>query len=280
MLALIDADIICYNVGYTTEDDPVEVAYSRVDEFISNIILVTGATDYVGYLSDSAENNFRYKIDPSYKANRIQPKPKWYNEIKEYLIVKHGAKIAYGMETDDMLGILQTEANHKAGVLRQGYPTIIASIDKDLQQIDGYHYSWPIWRKGEIVREWKVFKVTKDEGLRFFYSQLLIGDVADNIQGIDGLGEKRTAKLFDGVPTENLYDIVVEKYEEQYSTSKGFGWGEWITKLVNNSKLLWIKRTNEENEETPVEARLKLSLKETSLWETVEAGRETGSTIT
>lgn len=236
-----------YAVGYTTDLEPVEEAYFRTDAFISNILIATDATDYKVFLSDSSENNFRYKIDPQYKAQRTQPKPVHYDAIKEYLITKHGAKIAHNREADDELGVAQTKANYKSGVLRQGYPTIICSIDKDLGQIPGYHYSWPITRKGEVVREGRIFEITEDEGLRFYWSQLLIGDKSDNIFGIDGLGPKKTEKLFEGVPTNELFYIVAEQYEKQY------GEEEWAVKLVKNSKLLWIKRSEGESEETPVE---------------------------
>jgi 5'-3' exonuclease len=261
MLALLDCDVIVYQVGYASEDDPVEVALGRVDEMITNIIIATGATDYQGYLSDSRENNYRYKVDPNYKANRTQAKPIHYDAIKEHLIIKHNAKIAHGMEADDIMAIEQVKANWTSGVLRQGYPAICATIDKDiLYGVPGNHYSWPIYRKGEVVREALFIHTTEEEALRFHYLQLLKGDKSDNVRGIDGLGDKRIAKLFDGVPTDELYEIVAERYWEQWMST-------WKEELLKNSKLLWIKRTNDENEKTPVEEALdKLTATETSIW--------------
>jgi hypothetical protein len=245
MLALLDCDVIVYQVGYASEDDPVEVALGRVDEMITNIIIATGATDYQGYLSDSRENNYRYKVDPNYKANRTQAKPIHYDAIKEHLIVKHNAKIAHGKEADDMMW-------------QEG---ISCTIDKDiLYGLPGDSYSWPIYRKGEVVREALFIHTTEEEALRFHYLQLLKGDKSDNVRGIDGLGDKRIAKLFDGVPTDELYEIVAERYWEQWMST-------WKEELIKNSKLLWIKRTNDENEKTPVEEALdKLTATETSIW--------------
>jgi 5'-3' exonuclease len=273
MIALIDLDVVCYAVGYASEDDPVEVALGRVDEMITNIIIATGATDYQGYLSDSRENNYRYKVDPSYKANRTQAKPIHYDSIKEHLIIKHNAKIAHGMEADDALGITQSRVYfHFKGEISSTPPsvttisphivqTICATIDKDiLYGVPGNHYSWPIYRKGEVSREAMFIHTTEDEALRFHYLQLLKGDKSDNVRGIDGLGDKKIAKLFDGVPTDELFGIVKEKYEEQ--------WGEdWIKEIVKNSQLLWIRRTNDENEKTPVEEALdKFTASEISVW--------------
>lgn len=260
MISLIDGDIITYLIGYTTELEDVEEAQWRTDAFIDNIILATGATDYKVFLSDSSENNFRYKVNPEYKAHRTQPKPVHYDAIKEYLITKHKAKIAHGMEADDYLSIEQIRANYLSGVLRQGHPTILCSIDKDMDMIPGHHYSWPIYRKGEIVREGKIYTVTEEEGLRFFYKQMIVGDTSDNIRGIDGLGPKKTEKLFEGVPTEDLVEVVADKYKEQ--------WGDiWYEEMVKNSKLLWIKRSEEENELTPVERYYQQQAKETSFGE-------------
>jgi 5'-3' exonuclease len=264
MKALIDFDCIVYIIGYASEDDPVEVALGRVDEMITSIIIATGATDYQGYLSDSRENNYRYKVDPNYKANRTQAKPIYYDAIKEHLIIKHNAKMAHGMEADDIMAIEQVEA-------KKGYDntifepnwdsTVCATIDKDiLYGVPGNHFSWPIYRKGEVVREAMFIHTTEDEALRFHYLQLLKGDKSDNVRGIDGLGDKKIAKLFEGVPTEALFEIVAERYWEQWMST-------WKEELLKNSKLLWIKRTNDENEKTPVEEALdKLTATETSIW--------------
>lgn len=259
VIALIDGDLIVYTIGYTTELEDVEEAHWRTDAFIDSIILATGAIDYKVYLSDSSENNFRYKINPEYKAHRTQPKPVHYDAIKEYLITKHKAKIAYNREADDELGIMQIRDLSCRKIIEEEPSTIICSIDKDMDMIPGLHYSWPIYRKGEIVREGRIYTVTEDEGLRFFYKQLCVGDTSDNIRGIDGLGPKKTEKLFEGVPTEDLVEVVADKYKEQ--------WGDiWYEEMRKNSLLLWIKRSEEENELTPVERYYQQSFKEVGVW--------------
>ncbi len=72
---------------------------------LDGILLDTGATEFTIWLSDRAENNFRYKIYPEYKANRKDlPRPRHLEALKEYLITKWSARIALGMEADDALG--------------------------------------------------------------------------------------------------------------------------------------------------------------------------------
>ena len=132
--ALIDADTVVWRVGFTTEEDPFWVARARCDVMLDKILLDTGVRSYDLWLSDSAQNNFRYSVYPLYKANRIgKPKPKHYEALKEYLIREWDAKFSVDMEADDYLGIFQDEEN---------YTTVICSIDKDLQQIGGLHYNF------------------------------------------------------------------------------------------------------------------------------------------
>lgn len=230
MLALIDFDVVIYAIGYTTQEDPVNIAYIRTDEFITNVLLETNATDYQGYLSDGKENNYRFKINPEYKANRTQPKPIHYDAIKEYLITHHNGKIAHGMEADDMLAIHHLKTK----------PSIICTIDKDLKQVPGLHYSWAIQRKGTIIRPSKIQEVVEPEGTRFFYKQMLIGDTSDNIKGIDGIGEKKADTLINPLPNERaMYFAVVDKYKEQ--------WGEeWEDRFEKAAQQLWIRRHEED----------------------------------
>lgn len=238
MRALIDGDVIVYAVGYTTEDvEDLFIVNARVDDFISGIITETNATDYTVFLSDSAENNFRYKVDPQYKANRTQPKPIWYNEIKEYLISGHNARIAHGMEADDAMAIAHLSTEEE--------PTIICTIDKDLNTIPGLHYSWEIRRKDVVVRPSSIYVVDEDSAKRYFYKQMLIGDTSDNIKGITGIGTKKADKIID--PCFNEEEIL-EELKERYQDEFGENWKEAFKKTA---RLLWIKRREEEDYEFP-----------------------------
>lgn len=142
---------------------------------MQRIIYATQCTSYKGFLG--GDENFRYKVNPLYKANRKDvPRPEWLQPVREYLVVNHGAKICDGIEADDALGIHQD----KEGTVQFGgeaYNTVIVSVDKDLLMIPGNHYNF--------VKDEHSF-VTKLDGLRWFYTQLILGDRADNIFGYDG----------------------------------------------------------------------------------------------
>lgn len=223
MQALIDFDIVAFSMAASAENDPVEVAYMRIDQMIHSILDTTGANTYRGFISGGS--NFRHEIYPEYKANRKDMvDPRWRSACKEYLVREWAAEVTDGYEADDALGIHQTA------------DTIIASIDKDLDMIPGMHYSWPIVRKGAVVREGRIYEVSEIEGLKSFYRSLLVGDRTDNIFGVDGIGKVKAAKMIDELETEEeMFERVAELYQGD------------MDRLLVNGKCLYIMR--EENKQ-------------------------------
>jgi 5'-3' exonuclease len=237
LIALIDGDTIVYRVGFASDSDDLSVAIHRCDSMLDGILEATQRQRFHLYLTDS-ENNFRRTIWPLYHANRKAEKPRWYNEIKEYLYTEWKAELAEGQEADDALGIAQTK------------DTIICSIDKDLKQIPGEHYNF-------VTQEFT--KVTKEEGIRWFYKQLMMGDTVDNIQGIPGIGKVKAEnflsyfeqsgnqpyaeRLYSGV--RNLYH---NKFEEMNLTTQ-----EIDDIILRNARLLYIRKRKDElwNPPTP-----------------------------
>ena len=135
MLALIDQDLLCYRCAASAEQDEFAIAVYRIDELLDNILTKTNATSYRAFLT--GPNNFRKKIYPEYKANRTQPKPRHLKDLQDYSVEKLNAEFAPDtLEADDALAINQTE------------DSIICSLDKDLLQVPGNHFSWEITGKG------------------------------------------------------------------------------------------------------------------------------------
>ena len=210
MIALIDADLVAYRCAATvTEDMEQDIAFYRMDVLVQQIIEATDVTGTILYLT--GKNNFRKKINPEYKANRKDTVPPVYlQECRQYLVDNHNAVISDGCEADDLLGINQTQ------------DTIICSLDKDLRMIPGNHYNWT---KVELDR------VTKQDGLRHFYKQMLIGDKSDNIFGVDKIGPVKAAKLIDHLDDEqDMFEAVWDKYNED------------AARFVMNANCLWIQR--------------------------------------
>lgn len=200
LTALIDADLVAYINAASAEQEPLDIALARVDKHMHDILEATGAEQYKAFISGG--NNFRYEVNPMYKANRVAPQPVHREACKDYLITEWKATVTDGYEADDALGINQTEN------------TIICSIDKDLMMIPGLHYSWPILRKGVVIREGSITQVSEIEGLRSFYRSMLVGDTSDNIVGVEKIGKVKAAKIIDPLISEaSMYMTVLGLYD-------------------------------------------------------------------
>ena len=85
-------------------------------------------------------------------------------------------------------------------------PCVIASIDKDMLQVPGWHYNF-------VKNEWTT--IDYFGGLKRFYEQLLKGDRSDGIPGVAGLGEKKAARMLEGCETEQeMFDICRQAYND------------------------------------------------------------------
>lgn len=205
MKLLLDADIICFRGAFSAEKEEVWIANARSEGIIHDICQTLGSEDVELWLS--GPNNFRYGVYPEYKANRITAKrPKWEKEVKQFLTDVWGAQWSDGCEADDMLGVRAMELGNQA---------TIVTIDKDLDMIPGDHYNF--------IKKEKYF-VTDEEAIRFFYYQCLIGDTADGIKGVPGIGPKKAQNILDPCSTEEEYYWAVRNkfscYEEFAMTAK------------------------------------------------------------
>jgi hypothetical protein len=154
----------------------------------------------------TGKNNFRDKIAVTapYKGNRKgNEKPHHYSLLREYLTTSWGATVNEGIEADDMLAIRATEL---------GDDSVIVTLDKDLDQVVGWHYNF--------VKKIKYY-VEKDEGLLNFYKQFLTGDSVDNIEGAKGIGPKRADKLLNGLSEKEMWDVVVDALGEERAIENG-----------------------------------------------------------
>jgi DNA polymerase-1 len=225
--ALIDADILLYRVGFTTEDVDEPIAKYRMAEMITRILDVTGANEAMLYLSPGNQASFRYRIAPDYKANRKdKPKPKHYKFLRDFLKSEFLAITGDDEEADDSLGVALS--SDKEGT------SILVSIDKDLDQIAGWHFNF-------VTEE--TYKISPLEGARVFYTQLLVGDTSDNIEGCPKVGKITAARLLEGCETEKeMYEVCLKAYKRAFKNDlRRLFTAERILKA---GSLLWIRRKN------------------------------------
>ena len=216
MKVLIDGDILAYRCAASAEGDPVEVAILRTANQMEEILSLEGVSSSSVHLS--GESNFRYEIFPEYKANRTQPKPKWLQDCREFLVTDYGAKVTEGYEADDAIGI---ESRFLDESPFKDDDFIIVSDDKDLLQIAGKHYN---------IRTQKFIEVTEPEALWMFYFQLLVGDAADNIKGCKGIGKVKANRALEvGMNEWELFEVCQNLYGND-------------EEMLMNGQLLYILR--------------------------------------
>lgn len=221
-----EADSLGGVVWSRKELEPVENALHLIDSVISKIQDKYPKLERQIFLSPSV-GNFRETIAVThkYKGNRdAMQKPKYFREIKDYLMGKYGAVVAVGQEADDELGIGATL-----------FPdSVMVSIDKDLRQVPGLHYDW--------VKEEEI-NVTKKEGNLSFYSQVLSGDPTDNIHGLPGIGPVKGRKMLaDCASSRDCWQVVLDAYRAQ----------EGEHRALENARLCWIRREPNEMWKPPV----------------------------
>jgi len=244
---LIDGDVLCYLAcpsrynknesvffdengnkipkEFTKEEDTryLKLCWKNAKNMVKSYMTLTFADDYL--MAIKGDSNFRDEIYPDYKAHRKNKPSELRNEfvpiLRDLLLAEEMAIAAEGREADDLLRIWHTEA------IANGDTPIVASIDKDLRMIEGSHWHM----KDNCLRN-----ISKEEGLRLFYEQLLKGDPTDNIPGLPGVGPKRAEAILSCYNTEEEFRIaVIEAYKLVYED-------DWRNYLLSNGKLLHIQR--------------------------------------
>ena len=143
----------------------------------------------------TGSSNYRhdYAVTAPYKGNRKGEKPKHHGLLRDYLKFSWNGKVYEGIEADDAIAIDATEL---------GDESVIVSLDKDFDQVQGWHYNF--------VKKEKYY-ITADEGLLNFYMQFLVGDRIDNIIGVKGIGPVKAKKLLEDQTEQEMFSTCVEQ---------------------------------------------------------------------
>ena len=230
-LAIIDADALTYHSSKDSIHESIEI----IDEKIQNIFTQTEATHYVLFISNSPY--FRHQISPEYKSNRNKYKSplKWLKTLKKYLIEEWGAQSMDLVEADDLVSYwynreiktignsfnLNETTGESEPKLPEVYEKVICSPDKDLlQSITGVHfnYSYKLEDKdnpNSIIKGWWVNTALEDV-TQFYGKQLLMGDSADGVTALNGIGEIRASKILENWQDGMLETFILDYYIEYY----------------------------------------------------------------
>lgn len=153
----------------------------------NNIIFVVG------------DGNWRLNYCPTYKANRKdKEKPIMYNILMDELAQRYEFVSLPNLEADDTCRIISED--------NKNYPErkILISLDKDFR-------SFPCELFDPLHNEHlNINKPTADYNLM---KQVIMGDKADNYEGIKGYGEVKTLNFLDDEP--RTFGDVEQLFKEQ-----------------------------------------------------------------
>ena len=206
---LIDADIVLHRATSAAEKDtrfdedyhilmsnPTD-AFNIADDMIYELMETANTNECELCFTDS--NNFRKGLSESYKMHRKSSRrPLCYAEVKGMLMEKYTSQQWSNLEADDVLGIMLTRDPEKY---------VIWSIDKDLMQIPGNH----------LIND-EIQFVSPETGLRFFWKQMLMGDITDGYKGCKGVGEVAASKIVGSLDLEDPWPTIVATYEKAKMT--------------------------------------------------------------
>ena len=167
-------------------------------------------SDYIVFAVDSKGDTFRNEIDPNYKANRQAPPPELTMQLP--IAIEWINKMGYktlgkdGYEADDMIATVVKFAKEK------GYKVRVVSHDKDLYQLidDDKVVIVDAIKKKKINEEacFEKYGVTPEQ---FTDYQAILGDSADNVPGVKGIGKVGAEKLLKEYGSlDNIYAHIDE----------------------------------------------------------------------
>lgn len=269
----VDGDYLAYYAS-GPDDRSAGEARKQALELIETYKLRTGSTSVVVHNTVSGSHKgerFLIATVKPYQGQRDPGrKPKNYAYLREWLL-NYGRGAAFTAknwstrEADDGIAACALFAVNQP--LGPGY-VAIATRDKDLRMLPGLHVNW-ITKDLTRVPPGGYDIVGPDVlqyGLKFFWYQMLAGDTADNIPGLEKyrgdfdkslndfkfkpMGPKTADKMLEDCPNnEAAYYRVTELYINAYSKFNEEGAllnpGEWADRFVEQAALLWMRCGNQ-----------------------------------
>ena len=176
MYILIDADSLIFATAVTTNNidsarDGFDWRYNGIMFDLKQRFKIDGL-----FMFSGSKGNFRKLITKKYKANRKQELPDHLGELHSYVKSEYKSIYKYGVETDDVIASYWRRAVDNVGADN----VVIVALDKDYKQFPCVFYNY---QKKEIER------ISEDEALVNFYTQMVEGDSADNVNYCKGYGK-------------------------------------------------------------------------------------------
>lgn len=177
-----------------------------------NKILKEEDPDYIAFVSDTPEKTFRHDLYSDYKAHRDAPPDELVQQIPyvfQYIeALGFECMTCSGYEADDIIGSLVSQFSSRT------VDCFIVSGDKDFYQLINQHVFLYAPKKNDVVELVDVAGVMDRFGCQpaqVIDALAMVGDTADNVPGVKGIGEKGAAKLIAEFGSlDGIYDHIDE----------------------------------------------------------------------
>lgn len=212
---ILDADVIVYMACAGSEETPnpweegvisvVDNAKIRAERMVEDWVAEAGCGEVKLAFSCPKAQNFRLKVYPQYKSNRVSEKPEGYSEVAQYLKDTYTCITGDVIEGDDILG------------MHMGNGWTAVSTDKDMRTVPGKFVHIRV--NGTVDK----YDSSEYEANRFWMWQTLVGDTSDGYKGCPGCGRKGADALLNSIVSQDLHtmwDNVVRRYEEAWNKPK------------------------------------------------------------
>lgn len=237
----IDGDGLAYFAG-GKEETTTSTSRSILLNKVGNMKDACGAEKVVLHLTASGSTKGdRYAVASTkpYQGNRTNSqRPKNWAYLRNFMLESghpdFTVKNWHDREADDGFGYIASVRPDD----------VVGTDDKDMRMLPGLHI---VWRGHALVDVpqgcFELVHDGKTYGYKFFWWQMLRGDVADNIPGLPshplhkrGVGEAgATALLGDASNNQEAYAAVREAY-------KAYSPGNWDRLFCEQASLLWMRR--------------------------------------
>ncbi len=254
---IIDGDGPCYVAAATVKR--LDTALRNFQQEILKRMFLAGASDCRIHLTSrysDKHGRFRVKAGKPYQGNRKgKSKPPLLEPLRE-LVADNSTWL------DDYSVLLHRELEADDGMIQDAYRLgengVICSEDKDLRMTPYPYYEID---RGQVQPSqtvgWVSIKHTPSgtpkltgQGPLFFWAQMLMGDTADNVQGVARYNGKLCGAVcaFDVLKDvrciHDASNIVLDAYREINQNAVAEGWLVWLTRWHKDNVIQYMRELN------------------------------------
>ena len=237
----IDADMLAYQCGGNEDTDVAtsrRILKSKIDLFKD----AAGAEGVLLHMTASGSTKGHRALiayTKPYQGQRKGHRPKNWQYLRDYMAEGLAGPIKqwFDREADDGFGFISMNCPLD----------VIATRDKDMRMLPGWHLNWDTYELVKVEPDQFALEAGgKLYGHKWFWTQMLWGDAADNIPGLPkhpdfprGVGEVAASKLLAFADDDDSAAMAVaQAYKAHYGA-------EWAERFCEQASLLWIRRTNQ-----------------------------------